>query len=295
MKTKSLLAVLFLGVSFMNANFAIAAKPAKIIKDAINVFEKPKSDSSVISSIPKDVTIQVSNNPTNGYYKARTPEGKIGWIAESDLETSAPVKTEPGKTETVQAKEISPKSASPFSLLVMGGMQVLNNGGFPAEISTTNASTGFGGTLELHYKFKDHLILAGKAEYFSSSSAQTPSTGVTQEFKFSTLPLMAGVIVVPIRKEKYKIGLGLFGGVSLMTSLKINKSSGSPEDYTSARPCGSINLQGNYSISSWVSLVGDAGYRFHSVVYPASTKVTAPAFTGNFGGLVLRAGAEFQL
>lgn len=303
-KSILILGFIFLGPVFLST--AQAAQNAKVIVDSASVYDKPQADGIVIGTVTKDTTIAVSNTPTNGFYKSRIPGGAIGWISGNEIVTGAGATggEAPPPAETVaetpqkKKKKSAPTVSDHSRILVSGGLQILNNTGFPAGISNLNSKMGFGGTFEMQFKLSDQFYWGGRVEYFTSSSTQTVSSTVNQELSFRTIPLMAGLMYVPMSKQDFRLGFGLYAGVSLLTSLTVTQSSTAETNavtYSSSDLCFLGNVQGSYALSSSISLLGDVGYRIHSASYPASTTLDVDAFTANFGGLVARMGLEFRL
>ncbi len=295
---------------------AIAAQNAKVVVDNASVLDKPQPDGAVVGTVPKDTTIAVSNVPTNGYFKSRIPSGAIGWISGNDLLTTAAPASNTIKPESTPApsaentppkraekkkKEISNDRADHSRIIISGGLQILNNSGFPSGISNENSKNGFGGTIEMQFKINEMFYWAGRAEYFTSSSAQTISSTQTQTLSFHTIPVMGGIIYVPVSKPDFRFGLGLYGGISLATSLAVAQSTtlvSGTATYTSSDPTFYGNLQGSFSVSSSLSIYAEGGYRIHSGSYPespASNGLGVSAFKANFGGIVARLGVEFRL
>ena len=276
-----------------------AAQTAKVVVENANVYDKPQADSSVVGTVPKDASISVSNVPTNGFFKSRIPSGVIGWISGSDILAAG---VTPGAKTAAAVATKNPKDSNYTSaqsrLLISGGLQTLNNTGFPSGISVTNSKSGYGGAIEMQFKINENFYWGGRAEYLLSSSSQAVSSTINQTFSFHTLPVMAGIMYVPIHKQKFRLGVGLYAGLSMMTSLTIAQSttlSSATVTYTSTDICEMGNLQGSYSISSSLGILADVGYRMQSASYPASTSLNVEAFKANFGGLVTRLGVEIKL
>lgn len=285
---------------------AHAAQTAKVIVDTASVYDKPQADGVVIGTVLKDTSIAVSNAPTNGFYKSRIPGGAIGWISGNDILTGAvPAAAEAAKpAETAEAapppkKKKKEAAVSDHSrIMISGGIQILNNTGFPTGVSNEGSKMGFGGTFEMQFKLSDQFYWGGRAEYFTSSSSQVISTTVDQTLSFTTIPLMVGLMYVPVSNSDFRFGIGLYGGVSLLTSLKVTQATTSESvsvNYSSSDLCFYGNLQGSYALTSSMSLLGDFGYRIHNSSYPASADLDVDAFDANFGGLVARLGVEFRM
>lgn len=297
-------AILMFGLVLgLGMSMAQAAQTAKVVVDSASVLDKPQPDGAVVGSVQKDTNIAVSNVATNGYYKSRIPGGTVGWISGADIQVgvagaAAPAEAAPVAEKKPEKKKKDETVSDHSRIIISGGLNSLTMGGFPEEISNTNSKTGYGVTAEMQFKLSDQFYWGGRVEYLFSSSAQAVSSSVNQTLKFHTLPVMAGLMYVPISKSKYRVGLGVYAGVSLMTSMTVNQTSALSDKtvtYTSSDFTGMANLQGSYAITSGISVLGDFGYRLHSASYPEATDLSADAFKANFGGLVMRLGVEFRL
>ncbi|MDR3607381.1 MAG: SH3 domain-containing protein [Oligoflexia bacterium] len=93
---KKRLAVLTFFWVFLWISSAFAAQNAVVDADNLPLLDGPQKGANVIRRLKKGMHLQVSNYPTEGYYKARTPEKQIGWVgADSlDLKKTAPEQTD---------------------------------------------------------------------------------------------------------------------------------------------------------------------------------------------------------
>lgn len=311
---------LFSGVS-------LAAQTAKVVVDSASVFDQPQITGFVVGTVPKDTTIAVSNAPTNGFFKSRIPGGVVGWISGNDIVTGAaatapstdatpaptpeaavapeptPIKPVKASQKPVAQKKIEKKKnpddvTDHTRIMISGGMQILNNGGIPAAIPITGSKTSYGGTAEVQFKLSDQFHWAGRLEYYKGSSAQVVSASTSQTLAYHSLPILAGIIWDPISKKDFRVGVGAYVGVALMTSLTVVQTSALVSHtvtYSSSDLTEYVNLQGSYAVSSAFSILADVGYRLQSSSYPASTALSVAAFSANYGGIVARLGAEFRL
>ena len=291
---KLILMILLLQPTMMNP--AHAAKMAKVVVESARVLDKPQSDATEISKIPKDTTIPVSNNQTNGYYKTKISSGQLGWISGADILAGETIGAPAASVkEEKKTEKKSEASASLNQLVLSGGLNLVSNTGFPSKISTTDAGKAYAGTLELQFGLNDRFSLSGRVEYISSSSSQT-ITGGTQAFKFKTIPILGGVNYFPLHKNKFKWGFGAYGGLSMLTSLTVTQTTSvnNPE-FSSTDFTAYFNTQAMYAFSSAISGLLEVGYRMHSASYPAFSSYPTVAFTPNFGGLVTRLGVSFGI
>ena len=59
---------------------AIAAQPARVDEAGTPLYETLGKNKQVVQQLPRGAPVAASNYPTNGYYKVRTSDGKVGWI-----------------------------------------------------------------------------------------------------------------------------------------------------------------------------------------------------------------------
>jgi hypothetical protein len=296
--------MLIFGLMFSSAH---AAQTATVIVDSASVYDKPQPDGVVVGTVTKDTSIAVSNAPTNGFYKSRIPGGAIGWVSGNDILTGSPpagaVKPEETTESTPRTKKKKKDSASVSDhsrIMISGGIQLLNYSGLPDGITAVSSKLGFGGTFEMQFKLSELFYWAGRAEYFTSTNTQAVSSTLDQTVSFTTVPLMVGLVVVPVSKSDFRLGFGIYGGISLLTSMTLSQVTSAATDtvtYSSSDLCFYGNLQSSFGLTSSMSLLGDVGYRIHTSTYPAYSDdaISLDAFKGNFGGLVARLGVEFRM
>ena len=73
-----LLALTFAGAS------ALAAQRGIVDADNVELLQGPRKDAPSLGKLKKGTPLDVSNYPTQGYYKVRTPAKEIGWV-QADL------------------------------------------------------------------------------------------------------------------------------------------------------------------------------------------------------------------
>jgi hypothetical protein len=277
-----------------------ASQSAKVLVDSASVLDKPQIEGTVVGTVPKDTSIQVSNVPTNGYYKSRIPSGVVGWVSGNDILTggapAAAVADAGAAPKRPEKKKRGSESVSDHSrILISAGLNILSNGGFPPQIPTLGSTSSLGGTFEMQFKLSDSFYWAGRAEYFTGSSTQVLTAAKTQTWAFHEIPVMGGIIYSAISKPDFRLGIGGYVGVALGTSLTITQGALAPVTYTISNLCEYLNVQGSYAISSSVSILGEAGYRLQSASFPAAASLSAAAFSANFSGIVSRLGVELRL
>jgi hypothetical protein len=283
----------FVVMGLLCGPLAFAARNAKVITDQAKVFEFPRPDSQLIGTVIKDLSIQVSNSQTNGFFKSRIPGGKIGWISGSDVFVTTP---EPSPEQLKDFDE-KKKEGSAASLLdrkgrirlqLTGGIHQVSFSGMPSGIDASDATSALGGSLEVQYALSSSIFAAGRAGYLSTSGSVV---------RLTSLPLQFGLSWVPISGNVFRFGMGVYGGVGLLTTFSIEKNDKLSE-YASTGMIGTGNVQASIAISKRLAILLDVDYRLHSINAPASTDplgLQLPEFTAGFGGLAGRLGFEIRI
>lgn len=281
-----------LGITFVFSFQALAARNAKIVVKSANVHSFPRPDSKVIGTISYDFPIQVSNFQTNGFFKTRIPGGMLGWISGSDIFVSTPEPTpemlvaKPEKTEPPASPLVELEDRSRIQL--SGGLHFISMVGLPAGIDASDANTGIGGSVELQYSLVPMFFVAARIGFVNAAGSVVG---------FNSLPVQAGISFVPVSFERFRFGVGAYGGMALLTSLTIEKD-GKKAQYDSSGFIGTGNVQMSYSLGKRVAILLDADYRLHSMDAPEGTSADGlqlPAFTSDFSGLSYRLGLELRL
>jgi len=266
---------------------AYAARNAKVIVDSALVYEFPKNDSAVIGKVTKDLSIQVSNQQTNGFFKTRITSGAIGWISGVDILVTTP-EPKPEELNAATEKMKTPLIGDSGRIQLTGGLHLLGYSGLPATIVASDAKTATGASLELQFLVFQKIYLAGRVGYLTASGS---------EVSFTSVPLQAGLTFVPFHLNKFRIGVGAYAGLGLFTKFKITKNDKIAE-YESIPLIGAGNVQLSYQLAKKWSLLMDVDYRLQSMQAPASSGTDGlqlPAYTLNLGGLAFRLGLEIRI
>jgi uncharacterized protein YgiM (DUF1202 family) len=91
-KTKGLYEVMgalgVLGLAFvaLPASFALGAQRAVVDADNVSLQQGPMKNSPSLRMLKKGTPLDVSNFPTEGFYKVRTADKEIGWVQADALD-----------------------------------------------------------------------------------------------------------------------------------------------------------------------------------------------------------------
>ncbi len=282
------------------AHSAWAAKNGKIVSDQAKVFEFPRMDAALVSTVSIDSPVQISNQQTNGFFKVRIPGGQVGWIFGTDVLVTTP-EMNPKLTEKInqsmterspdreefQAHAAAPASDDRSRLQIYGGIQTIPYSGLPGSVDASDAQSGIGVDLETQFQWWSMLYGTARLEYLSHSGSIV---------RFKSLPILVGLSFVPISTYFFRFGIGFSGGITPLTSFVITKNDLKAE-YSSIDWIALGNVQTSFRLSKRIALLLSAEYRMHQMNAPASSDpegLLLPAYTVDFGGIAYRAGFEFR-
>ncbi|MBN22561.1 MAG: hypothetical protein CL678_14860 [Bdellovibrionaceae bacterium] len=300
-------ALFFVGVFlFFGMNHAFSAQSAKVSIEGANVYKSPSEGGEVIESLDQGQKVPVSNYPTRGFYKVRTPSGQIGWIKGEEIkifsrgkrkrrrrnlpptENSNPYAAPMTRNQRRQKNES--ESYKKFRVKALGGLSLYS----PTELNTQigaeafSSSIHFGG--EFSYAFSPRFSVLGRVEYLTKSLTATISytsgTSETNEYalSYTSLPLMLGAAYQFPVMPKMWIRLIGAGGLALLTDFtatlqsstgSTSSSLGNDTTISTSGFTGLAAVEANYFILPAVAAFLEVGFRF------LSTSETAPSVAGN--------------
>jgi len=293
---------------------AVAAQSGKVISSDASVYLYPQSSSRVIGKLPKDSMQNVSNLPTEGFYKVKLPSGEMGWISGNDIFVNgakassvperAPLQPKVQKSEVLSDDVIT---ADPFhgdqSRIQMGyGFQNLSYGGLSDYFERTvelNYGKNFG--IEYQRKISHHLSWAFRGEIlWSKTGTQNVSGNKTQVLDQYALPIQLGLIYSPIYSRKFRIGIGGYGGFSPVTYIEATQqdvTTTNSAKFSSIDLVGTGSIQAVYGFGRAFGLYGEAAYHYQVTgTLPATTSLGAiPSFKINYSGFLMRFGMELRI
>ena len=324
MKRVTVRAGLWIGLFAVSA--AHAAQVGTVIVDEARVRVYPQAKSESIGTVHRDQKLAVSNLPTEGFYKVRLPDGEIGWISGNDVFVGAngpakvgndlregpdtsgdssvddvsvpPVKI---KKSREALKELDGYPGDYSRILLMIGGQWPSYDGFKQKFVTEGIDPGYGGILEFQFRMSKHFHWATRAEFtFSNVNAKDIGGGKTQTLKQSSIPLQLGINFSPVTSREFRLGLGLYAGMVVSSSMVVSQSSSTLNEqveYSSVDPTALGVIQMSFGLGKHIALIGEVGYRYEKTgTLPATTR-----FGGNIGaisidysGPVGHAGFEFR-
>jgi len=291
---------------------ALAAQFGKVIVDSANVLEFPNGGAKPISALKRNSVLQVSNVATEGFYKVRLPSGDIGWVSGNDIfvmqsDPSAGT-PRPGPVET--KSEEAPKAPIEDSDEFWGDRTRIQLGFGVKDTLYGGLSDHFAGVDQLNYGKTISLEVQRRWFYLlywgfrielntAKTGDQTLSATTVQRINEFTLPLQVGLMVHPIHTRKFRIGLGAYGGVSVVNYTQVEQevsSISSSVKYSSIDPVGSGVIQVVYGLTKAIGIYGEFDYRYHVTGEQSPTTVLGaiPAFQIDYSSYFFKAGLELR-
>lgn len=263
-------------IAMIFATDVYAAQLATVDIEAVEVRDGPGSKFSTVETISKNRKIAVSNLPTEGFFKVRTPSGKIGWIP-SDSVTLGKISEDP---EITEAKTGS-SGSHPWEMRAFGGQTFFSMTDVNAVLGTTGFKTGYNFGAEVGYKFNPHIGLFFRGEkILKNTILQIESTQENYSFAVSSLPLMAGLQFMLVETRTLSADFAIFGGYALASSVSGSAvGAGDPTVFKASTLTGLAKADLNWRISRRFGFYVESGYRL------LRTANLLPAQTGSIENL----------
>lgn len=266
--------ILLLASTAPLATPAHAAKRGRVLVDT-PLLRGRQEGAPIIQNIRAGSPVLTSDRAVDGYYKAKTREGKIGFIKEEAVRVAGV----PTVRERRAAESIKP---GPRARLFLGST-LFSASDFAALVQiSTGVKNGaqIGGDFSLHLTPKLFGVL--RIEKISKSFSATTSDPLTYDFSLSSMPIMVGAGYVLSKGESFLLEGQVLGGMGMGTGITGTGTDGTAE-YKESPTTFMLKLDGSYMISEQFSFFAELGYRM------LSTSALTP--TGTAGNLY-RSGGE---
>ena len=291
------LAVVF---TFFWVDTALAARKARVVADQAAVVQYPKPNANILTRIDKGIEVNVSDRPTQGFYKVRAPDGRIGWISGNDIfvPPNESVPLEPyGKIREKREKSATLKEHSRLAIAL--GVQNLSFSGLPPAFDSTAMNPGTNLLVEMQFGISDYFYWALRGEVLRASTGERGlGNGVTEQLSLFSIPVQLGIDFSLIRANRFLLGLGLYAGLTYanFTIAQTTATQGTEATYTSFDPTGTLALHANIGISRRLGIYLEAAYRYEqSGDFNSTTSFGGvPSFQINYSGTTARAGVQFR-
>lgn len=297
---------------FIQAGVAWAAQNGRVVVEDAPVYEFPQKSSKVILRLKKDSVHAVSNLKTEGYYKIRLQGGETGWVSGNDLLAGGgalPSDTGPGPEARVNGKRPLSDAmidgerflGATYRVQLGFGLSNLAYGGLSDNFSGTS-SLNFGKvySFEVQRRLSFPLSLAFRAELRGSKTGELDlGGGTTQTYEHSAIPLQVGLIYFPIHTQRWRIGVGGYGGITAVSYTEVvqtTTSQSSSVKFSSMDVLGTGVVQVAYGLGKAFGIFGEFGYQYQVTGdLPATTALgTIPAFKIDYSGFIFKGGIELR-
>jgi hypothetical protein len=295
--------MLFLFLPVLWAISVHAAQTGKVVSEQAVIREFPNAGSKKLMELRRGETLAVSNLPTEGFYKVRIAKDEYGWISGNDILVDAtPVQVVvSGETVAAAPEEFL---GDKTRLLLGFGVHDLSYGGLTDNfIGASDLNLGSHYSLELQRKIFYLLYWSVRAEIMNAESGdQNISSTTVQRMKSHSVPIQLGILFHPIHARQFRIGIGLYGGLSFFTSTEIEQTTSSVTNsvkYSTIDPLGTAVIQGTYGLGKSLGLFGEIAYRYQVTGALDSTTVLdsnnpIPSFKLDYSGIFLKGGLELR-
>lgn len=276
----------FLAIFIVLFSFnAHAAKPARVEADAVELLDAPKSTSSVVTTMRKGSALAVSNVPTEGYYKARTSSGDIGWIPVDAIIIYDIDQLGEQYKKGVKSSKSSGKWLR-FDFLGGAGFFEFTELNSAAGGNVIKGGAQFGGGIS--FLLGSVFMIGLRAEHITKSFTGTDSA-TSDQFLFTatSLPVMGGIGLEFGRDSSFSVELSGYGGMALNNQLLITGSSSGQTLYSSQPLLGLGKLTMNIRLSKTIGFFIEGGYLYYEpkTVSASSTDIASSIIAdsdGNF-------------
>ncbi len=304
---------LLLAVSlWIQTGVAEAAQSGRVVVEDAAVYEFPQKSAKVITRLKKDSVHAVSNLKTEGFYKIRISGGETGWISGNDLlagEGTLPSDTGPGPEaringrrrlsddlidgERFQGANYRVQLGFGLSNLAFGGLSDYFQG-------TSSLNFGKAYSFEIQRKLAFPLSWAFRAELRGSKTGELDlGGGTTQTFEHSAIPLQLGLLYFPIHTQRWRIGIGGYGGITAVSFTEVVRTTASQTNsvkFSAMDLVGTGVIQVAYGLGRAFGIFGEFGYQYQLTSdLPATTALgNLPAFKIDYSGYLFKGGIELR-
>jgi hypothetical protein len=291
---------------------ASAAQSGRVVVDDAPVYEFPQKSSKVILTLKKDSVHAVSNLKTEGFYKIRLPGGETGWVSGNDLlagGATLPSDTGPGPEARVNGRRSMSDAlidgekftGANYRIQLGFGLSNLAFGGLSEQFSgTSSLNFGKAYSFEIQRKLAFPLSLALRGEIRGSKTGDLDlGGGTTQTYEHSAIPIQVGLLYFPVHNQRWRIGLGGYGGITAVSFTEVvqtTTSQTSSVKFSSMDILGTGVVQVTYGLGKAFGLFGEFAYQYQVTGdLPATTALgNIPAFKIDYSGFLFKVGIELR-
>ena len=297
---------------WIHIGVAWAAQSGRVVVEDAPVYEFPQKDSKVIQRLKKDTVHAVSNLKTEGFYKIRLPGGDTGWVSGNDLlagGVTLPSDTGPSPEARVNGRrqmsdtliEGERFNGANYRFQLGFGLSNLAYGGF-SDYFPGSSSLNFGKvySFEIQRKLSYSFSLALRGELRGSKTGELDlGGGTTQTYEHSAIPFQLGLLYFPIHTQRWRVGLGGYGGITAVSFTEVVQTTTSQTNsvkFSSMDILGTGVVQVAYGLGRAFGLFGEFGYQYQLTAdLPATTALgNIPAFKIDYSGFLFKGWIELR-
>ena len=285
------------------------------VKDSAEVLPSAAEGSAPIEELSSGARVYTSDRESNGFYKVKTPSGKIGWIKVSDLQFD-------GVAESPRSSQAPSQSSSgrrrggssgpeKMEIKVFGDMNLFTLSTLNTSYGITQFANGIGFGGEFWYPVNPQVELGIRIEHLSKAVSvedDSKSPVLTSDVSTQSTPIMVGAQYQFMNHDRLVIsgaamlGVGMGTGVSATattTATSTVPSVSVTASYSGMPITEFIRLSGAYKVSPNFLLGLELGYRHldlpagATITTTSTAKVTGTGSDLNFSGPVVGAGLSY--
>lgn len=280
---------------------ALAARPARVDIENAEIYEGPGRSFKLLEKLPKGTALAVSNVPSEGFFKVRTPSGIVGWISADSLLLADPDKPEQVVVGEVNTGTPGPSPGQPFRgparkymrLRALGGLNLFSVSEVNSLFSFDGMKNGihYGGEIVLLFQ-SDLSILLRVEQVVKNVVATDTQTSKTFQLDLNSTPAMLGIELDVNKEGRLTTQFAVMAGLALhtnLTSTALNITEPNTTELEDHAFTGLAKVNLNWQFTKTVGIFGEAGYRL------LKTKSVYPGRAGNGSDIFAVSGAFVPL
>ncbi|MGE4108720.1 MAG: SH3 domain-containing protein [Bacteriovoracia bacterium] len=274
---------------------ASASQIVRVLEPLTPVFEKPNASARITDRLPRDAKVTASNTATQGFFKIKTPRGKLGWVRVTDVKV-------PERKVMPRGETSLPRAQSAGTSVTTGrppekSLNFLFHMGLDFyKLQEFSDLTGFPITAAFHFGLEGDLFISSnvfiglRADLLRHTERveDDDSAGTIYKMDVSSVPIMLGVGArLPIARN-WAWEFSGFGGLAFNTELLATVENATEPNQTlltASTFTALLHTHVAWSISDNFAIFLGGGYRI------LKTKNLTPTVEGN-GNQIFRQGGD---
>jgi hypothetical protein len=306
-KPRSLFMAFWVVIVLLFSQGLFAAQSGRVENDT-EVYDLPSTKGKSLERVKKDAALEVSNLPTQNFYKVRTPRGTIGWVNSEDLRVEFTEDAFKSKAPDKKKESTKPKYKSVekldqyFKVGVFGGLALFPANGIINQLG--NIGPGYSMGAEMGYFVKAGvLILIRVEQIFKNQFVYDTISRDNIQLTVKSFPLEIGCQVNLLNWAPFSLYATALGGVANKTTV-VSTSEITPTVLSNIQNLSSNNVTAlgkldiYWMLSRHLSVFGELGYRYlkSSQFTPVieNGSIFTQSFQLNLSGTVLGLGMSYS-